>query len=363
MSTKSPSRNLRGVALAVAMSILVVTAGCSALPGGDGGGTTTASVDSVPAGVDSVATVDVAGILADENHRSIANTVFNLSAQQPFYEGPANVSAALEEARDSSDLDPSGLNNVVAFGAYPEGGSSADAGYGAVIVGSSWEEAALIETIRNQSDATVTEGEYGGATVYTTEGSEEGTIGVLADGKYVFGTTAAVEDVIDVDQGNADALSGSLRTAYEDSHEGYVRFAATVPQDSASVPGGAAPGGVNVSDAFQKITMVSGAHYTDGDSVGVTTTLHAEDSSAASDIQSTIDGLVSIAQGTVEDPDLTAVIDSVSVSEPDGSTVTITYEQSTSEIEDLVRTYFEQALMGAAASSTSTSQSVGAGAP
>jgi hypothetical protein len=54
----------------------------------------------------------------------------------------------------------------------------------------------------------------------------------IVDGAAVIGTPDAVRGVIDVDQGDADALSGDLLTFYDDLGDVWGKFAVTIP-DSA----------------------------------------------------------------------------------------------------------------------------------
>jgi hypothetical protein len=327
MSTTS----IRSIAIAVALAALVATAGCSAgsVPGlGDGGGSV--SVDSVPADADVVMSVDVQGMLSDSTNEELANGVMGIDDTAS---GAQNLGEALDDIENDTGLDPRKADRMIAFGQT----ESQDAGnnYGAALISGEWTEDEIVDAIEEDGDTTLEEDEYGGKTVYVQE-SEFGSdswLGILGDGRYVVGTEDAVKDAIDVDTGEADALSGELRTAYDDTRDGYVRFAMTVPTDD--IPTEAVGRQTNLNaEAFTSLNTVSGAYYTDGDTVGLSMSMASGSEDDATDVYDVTNGAVSLARGATDNDEIKSALQDVEV-EQDGSTVTVTYSNTAEAIVDL----------------------------
>jgi len=301
------------------------------------------AVDQVPGGVDVVVQVD-GEILTDETTRRLSN-----GAAETTPGGPeTNVSEALSKFENETGLDTAGFREAVAYGQMPDEGfmGTSREAYGGVIVHADWDNEAIIAEARNESTVELREETYNGQPIYRPATEPEygsaTTYGELGDGQVVMGTEAAVEDAIDVTQGDAPALEGDLRAAYDATPDGLVEFASRVPTEQ--VPEGGMGTGVDVSQ-FRRVDVVSGAYYTGSTDVGVEFHLHANAESDAQDVHDVIDGGISVLTGTTTSERAKDHLRSIEV-ERDGTTVLVTYERSVESIQELLEHYRDRGRTG-----------------
>lgn len=342
----------RGVS-AVVVTVIVVLSGCSGgLPGLDGGdgGTQTEPVEHVPADVDVVATVD-AEVASDETTRDLLNTLFEESNEAPG--DPANVDEAADEAQRqlndnlSANLSLSEINGAAVFARTPDNPQTAEVDgqqYAGAVVSVDWDREDVVENFRESGS--VEEFEHEGVTVYevVNETAEEPLYAAeYESGLWAFsGNQTAVEDVIDVSQGNADTFDGDLREAFAQTREdAYVRYAATVSdrqretlRQLARFYDEQAP--VDLTP-FGDVTAYSGAYYTEDSQVGVSTYLTATNESSAQRLNQTIGSLIRLGQGTVEpgSPE-EAQLNALNTAQ-DGRTLEVRYEIDVETLQEFVR--------------------------
>jgi len=356
----SPRSKRRLALLAVGLSALLVTAGCTGSIGGlgtsgDGGG---AHLDSVPASAEYVGYVDAAGMASDESLRSIANTALDARGEYDN-DAPADVDAMFEEAENGSGLDPSKVDTVTAFGTTPENPMEGD-GSSAMVLSTSYTEDELVAAMEAQ-DAELTEETYGDTTLYALEGDEEydGVLAVLGDGTFAVGDRSVVESVVDVRAGDADALSGDLKAAFEDTDDGYVRFAMATPSDEASAE--VASQAPMDASALENVSFVSGSFATGDGNLTSTVNLVAASESDAEQTYELVDGALSL-YSSMGDGEAQDALDAVSV-EQDGETVTVTHTDTVENVEAHVEALYgfgaaSASVSGSASDSNTTSASV-----
>ncbi|MFB6138048.1 MAG: hypothetical protein ABEJ42_06880 [Halobacteriaceae archaeon] len=328
--------------LLVLVGALVVAPGCSSITdgGGDGGGagpSNDPALDVVPSGVDAVFYADVNGAVADQQLRTVANALYGLSDS-----GPQSVDEAITRMEANTSLTVEDLEAVTAYGTT--NASSVEEGYGAMVVSADWSLQTVVKEIENSSDITMEATTFQGKSFWRPGTGESGQavsegsyVGKLSETRFVVGSETAVKDALRVATGNAEAFSGTVRTAFENTRaDSYVRYAATVPQ------GRVDPGeqiGQNAA-VFDKVTLVSGSQYVAGGEIGLNTTMTFESASAASDAASVIDGSVSVFRGMYASSNSTKAL----VSEEnltirtDGTDLTVTVTNTPSTIT----TAFEQ---------------------
>jgi hypothetical protein len=345
--------------LAVGLSALLVTAGCSGTIGGlgaDGDGSGP-QLDSVPASAEYVAYVDAAGMASDESLRSIANAA--LDARSEYDDGaPENVDAMFEQAESESGLDPTKVGDVTAFGTTPENPIEGE-GTAAVVLSTSYSVDELVAAVEEQGGE-LTEGTYGDTTLYVSGSGEdsESVLGVLGDGTFAVGDRSAVEDVVDVRAGDADSLNGDLKTTFESTDDGYVRFAMATPTDGGASEEIASEAPVDAS-ALENVEYVSGSFATGDGNLTTTVNLVAGSESDAEQTYDLVDGALSLYSSMGEENgEAQNVLDAVSV-EQDGETVTVTHTDTVENVEGHVEALYGMGSMGGYASgSNSTSASM-----
>ncbi|MFC7225955.1 hypothetical protein N0B31_00955 [Salinirubellus salinus] len=332
-------RDVLRASAGVGLAALTASAGCteqiSDFTGGGG-----VSTDSAPAASRGVFTADVQGLLGDENTARLANAYLGVVSQNEYYSGPESYEAVLDEAEAEATLPPSGLQSVLGFGEFGYFGFGGDAYAGAVFE-AEWSETEVVDALED-GGATYTEGEYSGTTTYTNDSEYvEAELAVLGDGRYVVGSTDAVEDAVDVANGEGDAIGSALSNAYDGTRDGYVRYGAEVPDDS--LPRRIPVGGETVElDAYQRVTHSGGALYSNGDTVGLEVVFVAVDSQAAEAVVEQTEALVTVAKSTESTTEeVEAALDRLTVSQ-DGDTVSTTYETTVAELETRIEALGEQ---------------------
>lgn len=298
----------------------------------------------MPADADYVVYLDVQGALADETLRNLTNTYLELQAGGKHSSTPASVEGVLGEVRNSTELAPEGLLSATMFGTTPDSETAGLAGQtdsAGVVVQATWSEEALVGAIENSSAYDLEASSYAGATLYSptdATAASDSYLGVLGDDRYVVGTEERVKAVLDVSAGDADALSGDLRSAFADTREdGYVRYAMTVPQDQVPTDRLENTSGVSNPEIFTEVETVSGAQYTDGDTVGLSMTMHVGSTDAAKDLADVLAGVFAFARQSYGETPAAGLMDRDSLSATQsGSTVTVTSENGVAELNTIL---------------------------
>jgi len=317
------------------------------MDGGGGAGSADPATDVVPQNANAIAYVDVAGAMSDDTLRSVANHYLSMQAENSFGDPPASVEEVVSQMENSTQLDLDGLQGATMFArntGQSDIESSVDDGYGAVVVQSTWSESEFVSALENSSGTDLQSSTYAGATVYES-GADDSYLGVLGDGRFVAGTESAVKDAIDVDAGNADPVEGDVASAFEDTRDGYVRFASAVEQGQVPTDQLDQTGAVSNANIFNEVTLVSGTHYTDGDQVGIEMTMGTADSDTALNLRDVLRGAASWARNTLEDTEggseFSGLVDRDSLSvEQSGSDVTVTSTNGAAEIESLIDVFY-----------------------
>lgn len=269
------------------------------------------------------------------------NAYLDVVSQNEYYSGPESFEAALDEAEAEATLSPSGLQSVLGFGEVGYLGFGGEA-YAGALFETDWAESDVLDALEENSRVEYTESEYAGTTVYRNDGeSLDTTLAVLGDGRYVLGSANAVEDAVDVANGDGDAIGSALSGAYDASRDGYVRYGAEVPDDS--IPRAIPVGGERVElDAYQRVTHSGGSLYSNGDTVGLQVLFVAVDAQAAEAVAEQTEALITVAkslESTTEEVE--AALDRLTVSQ-DGTNVSITYETTVDELEARIEALGEQ---------------------
>lgn len=308
-------------------------AGCQGGGNGNGSGGMNAG-NLVPARAGAIVSIDVQAMLDDDDLRDIANT--GLDQIRQFGQGgnvPEDVDAAIETAREESDLDPTGFNQGLLFMEVADSGTDED--YAGIVMETDWSEDELVDFIESEGDGNLQDSEYNGQMIYTSEDDEDGGLAVLSDGRYVIGPTNVLEDTIDVANGDGDAVSGDLVDSYDSATDGHLEFATVVPDDTFTEE--------DFEDVdpenFQSVEYMSGSLYKSGSSYGVEMNMRTPDGDTASALQADIESLMNvITMSSDVSGDLETAINEIEYS-TDGGTVSMSYEESVEQIDAYVEEY------------------------
>jgi hypothetical protein len=344
--------------------------------GGNGGGGDADSLDVVPASATSVTYADVGGMIQDDTVGDFLSEVFSTAGEQEEYDGPADREEMLDEIEAETGLDPREMGESVGFSKTPETPGTATPGpdeieqtatqYSGTWLTAGWSEDDIVAAIESEAEQFELESsEHNGYTVYEPvpagdeTAADDGSpasgmesenpparMGVIADGEYVTGTQAAVEDALDVAAGDTNSAGDELRNVYSGVRGGLLKMASTVPENlpQDSLPQGTVgEGDVDVQpERLEEIEGGALVFYTDGGGMSMSASMTAESEESAGHVVEIIDGAIASTKRNVEDEDLAAKLDDISV-EQDGQSVSVDYANdmaSISEIIDLIAEEF-----------------------
>jgi hypothetical protein len=353
------STNLRGrqALLAVALAAMLVTAGCTGVLDGDGdsSGSSGPQLDAVPDDASMVGYVDVAGMASDESLRELANAAFQAQDENSeYYQGPTSVDEMLRQAENESDLDPNKVVDMTFFGTEGENVPT-NAEQAGAILNTEFTEDELTAAMEDEGTEFETE-THQDTTVYTYGYENQNALAALGDGTFAVGDTEAVYSVLDVDAGDQNALSGEVRSQFESTDDGYLRFAADIPQDQVPTDQIGQDAPVDTS-AFNTVQYVSGSMSTSSDSVTTQVNLVSESSDDAARVGDVVDGALSLYSGVGND-DIRETIEAVEVEQND-DTVTVSFSETVDVLKDRIELLYSMNAGASASASGSDTASDG----
>lgn len=309
--------------LLVGLMLVVVTAGCMGVLGGD------APVDQTPDSSELVMHFDMDSLQDDPETERLSEI---LEEDDP---GAQDVDEVESEIQEELNIDPDDVGTVLLFVEDIEASEQFGEDNFGLIVHGEFDNQEVVDAVREEEED-LTETSYKDQTIYTAEDSsvrgDTVAIGILDDGQIVFGDEQSVESAIDVAVGDADALSGDLRSEYDHATEnGLVAIVSEVPEDLVPEQGG--PDGVDIS-VFESVSVVSFEYYTPDGAVGLNTRFLTDSNSNAEDIQSVIDAAL-VTFGDTGFAEVDDEIDNIET-EQDGNVVSINYEGDLDDIENVI---------------------------
>jgi len=283
-------RLLRAGATLTALGVLGSFAGCQQRFTGDSGPTGIDRVGLVPAEAEFVAGVDVTGMLETETFRETVNGTLAPYAGETG--GPTDIEGALDQVETETGLDPRKLSEVLTFGVL-DGESPAGA-----VLWSEWDQTAFFDAIRESSEEELSESTYGDRTVLTVEDGREphqAITSLTEDGVFVVADTQSVETVLNLWDGESEnAVGGDVEEAYTAPESGLARFGFDVPTEQ--IPEETS-GPVDLTP-LREVTYGYGS--LDEDS-SLTVTLQASGEEQAQEIRSTLTGLITLAETSLQE--------------------------------------------------------------
>jgi len=315
---------LAGAAM-VSLAVLVVVAFAFGLVGGE-----PTIVDQVPDSADGVLRIDP-GILDDPASAGVLTA--GLAALGYPRMDPGEAMGTFESR---TGLSLSAVDDVAAFGRYSAGGGL-DVRYAGVIVHANWSGTDIRDALGRTRGVEYETATVNGHTVYQPaieDVARAPTIGVLADGEFVIGTPLSVDDAIAVAEGEADSLSGPVRSSLSGTGDGLVTGAAAMPREQIEAFD-ARTGGLT---RLGSIRAVAGTYDTEGDVISITVRLRASGTEAAHDVTDVARGGVPIIASTVDNETVAKTLRAVTV-DREGSTVTLRLETSPDALRTMARYY------------------------
>ena len=320
---------IRKLALIVVITLLGLAAAC----GGDSGGGSSESGGLFPQRanvVGSVASADALEAIDLDLDQFLGMLSSNLQEEGEGFDKLFNI----EQFR------PGGLfgdiSRVDIFGEITE---SDDVDYFGLLLNGSFDEPALIAALESISGEKLVQRQHKGSNVYSpADDPDEFDLSVLNDSTFVIGSGGAVNEVIDIESGDADAASGPIIDTFHDLDGGLFALAIKVPQDladGAELGSLLELGDLPISmDFISALEIVGVGGVLEDGSLGLTVTMDFTTEDAAESLEVFINGIVALAGGFLADSGTSGLLDGLKV-DRDGSRLVIEIEIPLSDIPDI----------------------------
>lgn len=320
---------IRKLALTVGITLLGLAAAC----GGDSGGGSSESGGLFPQRanvVGSVASADALEAIDLDLDQFLGMLSSNLQEEGEGFDKLFNI----EQFR------PGGLfGDISRVDIFGEITDSDDVDYFGLLLNGSFDEPALIAALESISGEKLVQRQHKGSNVYSpADDPDEFDLSVLNDSTFVIGSGGAVNEVIDIESGDADAASGPIIDTFHDLDGGLFALAIKVPQDladGAELGSLLELGDLPISmDFISALEIVGVGGVLEDGSLGLTVTMDFTTEDAAESLEVFINGIVALAGGFLADSGTVGLLDGLKV-DRDGSRLVIEIEIPLSDIPDI----------------------------
>ncbi|UCH42802.1 MAG: hypothetical protein JSW16_08345 [Dehalococcoidales bacterium] len=294
-------------------------------------------IELVPQRASMIAGVQVSQIIEDPDLKE----TFAGIEKDP--DQPQTFDEAIQQMVEETGLDLRDISRILVFGDIT---SLEQTDYVGLIAEGDFDEEQMIGDIEDQTGEKFTTGEYKGYTLYQ-EGFEEYSIVFLSEKMLISGTTEAIEDAIDVSKGIRDKASGTLIDTYNQLGNPLVKAVIELPEEAwSALDEEPAMGDFPLSmEAFSDIDILGLSFDKEGEIISIEITPHFLSTDSAQDARNTLSGAISIFRGTLDVPELKDLLGKIEV-RLDDSWLTIVFEITQSEIEQLMETFQSDFLDG-----------------
>ena len=229
---------------------------------------------------------------------------------------PQTANDVLNELFQKTGFDLSNISTAVFFSDI-ESTSQPENAYAGLIASGTFDESKLIIKIQQQTQQTLTTSDYKGLTIYVGA-QDKFAIVFLSQSQLAFGTPKAVQDVVDVNKGDQPALSGSIIDTLNRLGTALIVGASVPPQSLFNQLGQKAHQQNTLSLGFsQNIDNVGFAIDQPSLSLSVRIDAHFSNTVSVQDAKDTITGLISVAKGSSQDPNVKSALGNVQISVSD----------------------------------------------
>ena len=320
---------IRKLALIAGITLLGLAVAC----GGDSGGGSSESGGLFPQRanvVGSVASADALEAIDLDLDQFLGMLSSNLQEEGEGFDKLFNI----EQFR------PGGLfGDISRVDIFGEITDSDDVDYFGLLLNGSFDEPALIAALESISGEKLVQRQHKGSNVYSpADDPDEFDLSVLNDSTFVIGSGGAVNEVIDIESGDADAASGPIIDTFHDLDGGLFALAIKVPQDladGAELGSLLELGDLPISmDFISALEIVGVGGVLEDGSLGLTVTMDFTTEDAAESLEVFINGIVALAGGFLADSGTSGLLDGLKV-DRDGSRLVIEIKIPLSDIPDI----------------------------
>jgi hypothetical protein len=307
--------------------------------------------EQVPAGVDYVGTLNTTTMRSDPAVENGTRASLRFQSRVEFYDGPPYPRSLALSPPPNASLDPSNASHVTHFG-------RSDSPYGARLVVANWTAEEAVDALQERRGIefetetrrgfTIHRSPAGPAVAVLDNGGEGGPVPREGPRLLAIGNASAVDDAVTVAIDRADleaeptTVDGELLQRYEETPDGYVRFAhrfrpSTVP-DYPFV--GPAVRTVEYVGSGYTLNRSAAENRTTTPDIRVRIRITSEDADSADDVRNIMSAGQSFYLFQSSNATLKAELRQVSVGVA-GRTVVTDYESTPRGLRVLVRGLFE----------------------
>lgn len=282
------------------------------------------ALELVPQDANTLANIQVGKIVNDKDLKDVYDKAQKKTGQTADEE--------LDKFAKDSGIDLRHIQQIVIFADINK---LEQAGYFGFIVEGGVDEKKFIDFIKKESGEELTTSDYKGYRLYTDKKGEVG-LSFLGNGVFLFGTTVAAKDIIDVSKGEKKRLSGMVLDAYNNLGDALIKFVFEIPEEARrELAKETVPGNTQISlKAFADMDMFGFATQKEAKTITDLINLHFLNTNSAKDAKDVLSGAISFFKGLSQDPKIKELLGKIEITVA-GSLVTITYKTTISEIEQL----------------------------
>lgn len=282
------------------------------------------AIDLVPAKSNLLGSVDLALVLSDADVQTGYEKIAATSE-----DAPATFKELLVLVEEKVGVGLTEFNKIIVFGDL----ESADENTAGLLASGSPPQEEIFKALLSVEGSEYEAAEYAGQNLLVSGGDDSAT--TVLGGVLVTGSVSAVHGVVDVFNGDADALEGNLLTAYDELGDVWIKMVFDVWAGAANELVGDS-GGIGLPIdwggllAINRITVV--AERTGNDGVLVVTLVYATEEEATETAQ-TLDALLTLVSSFSKEPQLDSLTEMLSISST-GVDVELEVRQTVQEMLD-----------------------------
>jgi hypothetical protein len=288
--------------------------------------------EMVPSNANLIAQVQVAKLLQDADFQS-------LYQQAPKGIGePQSFDELMDMVHQETGVDFRQFTSAVLFADVTR-----DEEYFGIIGRGQVNEEQLVSATEESGGYVLDTMDYAGQQIYfAPEDADTPALAFLGDDTLALGTLPAVQDVIDVQQGNLDRISGKVYDTFNGLGDPLFSMAMEVPPDAMtdlddSFGGGQGFGMMPAMDAFRDLDVISLVLDKPGNDLKVEAMLDFFTAESASKMSDTLDGFLKLAAGFAPDAGTQTLLQKLDLSVSE-TRLTIKFQAPISEIQEASRT-------------------------
>ena len=288
---------------------------------------TLASVDLVPEGMDLMAHVQIDKVLDDPDISELYSALPIEDEDQP-----STFLGLLDLVQDKIGVDLRQFSEAVVFGAVNRQVIG-------VIAKGSFDQDTVLRGVKEATEVQFSTADYKGHELHSItvedDNGQELAVVFLDKETLVFGVPSAVQQVVDVLEGDRDRIRGRVRETYDSLAEPWLKVVLEIPDFALGFLPDQALGVPINPRPFEDLVVIGIALDKSADDFNVQVMAEFLTEESATDAGDILDGFFKLLRGSIDDERLETLFRSVEVTSS-GSTVTLALATSVANVQSLI---------------------------